>query len=100
VVKLISIHIGGGQLVAGPDCPEVYFLTGRSSVSGTLFEFFTDTVSMEGGLNYMPGLPAASVVVLNHGRRFSQGPSTDLAAKVRRLFPYSEGVGTFEVRWR
>ena len=100
VVELISIHIGDGQLVAGPDCPEVYFLTGRSSASGTLFEFFTATGPAEGGVNDMPGLPAASVVVLNHGRRFSQGPSTALAAKVRRLFPYSEGVGTFEVRWR
>jgi hypothetical protein len=100
VVELISTHIGDGQLVAGPDCPEVYFLTGRSSASGTLFEFFTDTDSDEGGLNDMPGLPEASVVVLNHGRRFSQGPSADLAAKVRRLFPNSEGVGTFEVRWR
>ena len=86
--------------MAGPDAPEVYFLTGRFSPSGTLFDFFTDQVSAEGGLNDLPGLPGASVVVLNHGRRFSLGPSAHLAAKVRRMFPNSEGVGTLEVRWR
>jgi hypothetical protein len=86
--------------VAGPDAPEVYFLTGRFSPSGTLFDFFTDGVSAEGGLNDLPGLPSASVVVLNHGRRFSQGPSAHLAAKARRMFPHSEAVGTLEVRWR
>jgi hypothetical protein len=100
VVELITAHIGDGSLVAGPDAPEVYFLTGRFSPSGTLFDFFNDQVSAEGGLNELPGLATASVVVLNHGRRFSQGPSAHLSAKARRLFPQSEGVGTFEVRWR
>jgi hypothetical protein len=100
VIDLIASHIGDGSLVAGPDAPEVYFLTGRFSPSGTLFDFFTDGVSAEGGLNDLPGLPSASVVVLNHGRRFSQGPSAHLAAKARRMFPHSEAVGTLEVRWR
>jgi hypothetical protein len=100
VVELIRAHIGEGELVAGPDAPEVYFLAGRFSPSGTLFDFFTDQVSAEGGLNDMPGLSAASVVVLNHGRRFSLGPSAHLAAKVRHIFPNSEAVGTLEVRWR
>lgn len=100
VAELIRAHLGDGQLVAGPDAPEVYFLARRFSPSGTLFDFFTDQVSAEGGLNDMPGLPAASVVVLNHGRRFSLGPSAHLAAKVRRMFPNAEAVGTLEVRWR
>lgn len=100
IVELIGSHIGDGHLVAGPDAPEVYFLTGRFSASGAFFDFFTDRVSAEGGLQDMEGLHSASVVVLNHGRRFSQGPSAHLASKARRMFPHSEGVGTFEVRWR
>ena len=100
VVQLIETHIGSGQLVAGPDAPEVYFLAGRFSPSGTFFDFFSDQVSAEGGLNDMAGLSEASVVVLNHGRRFSLGPSAHLSAKVRKMFPNSEGVGTLEVRWR
>jgi hypothetical protein len=100
VVELIESHIGSGSLVAGPDAPEVYFLTGRFSPSGTLFDFFTDDVTAEGGLHDMPGLSDARVVVLNHARNFTQGPSAHLAANARRMFPNSEAVGTFEVRWR
>jgi hypothetical protein len=99
-IGLIASHIGDGPLVAGPDAPEVYFLAGRFSPSGTLFDFFSDQVSAEGGLNDLPGLPTAQVVVLNHARRFSQGPSSHLTAKARRMFPSSEVVGTLEVRWR
>lgn len=100
VTDLIAAHIGDGRLVAGPDCPEVYFLAGRSSASGTLFDFFGDHVSAEKGLSDMPGWRTASVIVLNHGRRFSFGPSSDFAARVRNEFPNAEAAGTFEVRWR
>jgi hypothetical protein len=97
---LIRRHIRDGQLVAGPDTPEVYFLSGRFSPSGSLFDFFADPASADGGLSDMPGLDGATVVVLNHGRQFSPGPSEELAAKVRRMFPRSEGLGPLEVRWR
>jgi hypothetical protein len=100
VINLIASHAGEGLLVAGPDAPEVYFLSGTFSPSGTLFDFFGDHVSAEGVLNDLAGLDTARVVVLNHARRFSQGISVDLAAKARRLFPNSEAVGTLEVRWR
>jgi hypothetical protein len=100
VMSLVATHIGDGTLVAGPDCPEVYFLAGRFSPSGTLFDFFDDHASLEGGVDDLPGWRSARVVVLNHSRRFSFGPSTHFAAKVRKAFPKSEGVGTFEVRWQ
>ena len=100
LIELVTLHSGTGHVVAGPDAPEVYFLMGRFSPSNTFFDFFSDSVSAEGGLNDMTGLPTASVVVLNHGRRFSQGPSVHLATKARRMFPHSEAVGAFEVRWK
>jgi hypothetical protein len=100
VMDLIAAHIGDGRLVAGPDCPEVYFLTGRSSASGTLFDFFGDNVSAERGVSDMPGWRTASVIVLNHGRGFSFGPAADFAAGVRNKFPNAETAGMLEVRWR
>ena len=78
----------------------MYFLTGRFSPSGTLFDFFTDEVSAEGGLNDLPGLPERQRRRAQSRPGFSLGPSAHLAAKVRRMFPNSEGVGTLEVRWR
>ncbi len=100
LMKLIAARLGDGQLVAGPDAPEVYFLTGRFSPSGTLFDFFDDHGSLEGGTNDLPGWQTARVVVLNHSRRFSLGPSTAFAARVREEFRHSRAIGTFEVRWR
>ena len=100
LMKLIAARLGDGQLVAGPDAPEVYFLTGRFSPSGTLFDFFDDHGSLEGGTNDLPGWQTAGVVVLNHSRRFSLGPSTGFAARVREEFRHSRAIGTFEVRWR
>jgi hypothetical protein len=100
LMKLIASRLGDGQLVAGPDSPEVYFLTGRFSPSGTLFDFFDDHGSLEGGTNDLPGWQTARVVVLNHSRRFSLGPSTAFAARVRQERPRSRAIGTFEVRWR
>jgi hypothetical protein len=100
VMRLINRHIGNGKLVAGPDAPEVYFLAGRFSQSGSIFDFFADQSSVEGGLSDMRGLVEASVVVINHRTQFSAGPSAELADKVRRVFPKSENVGTLEVRWR
>ena len=100
VVELIESHIGTGRLVAGPDCPELYFLTGQFSPTGSLFDFFTTDASGEGGLRHLPAWTTARVVVLNHRRTFSPGLSPDLGASVRRMFPESEAAGPFEVRWR
>jgi hypothetical protein len=100
LVKLIAARIGDGELVAGPDSPEVYFLTGRFSPSGTLFDFFDDQASMEGGARDLPGWQTARVVVLNESRRFSPGPSPELAERIRQTFRHSREIGSFEVRWR
>ena len=99
VIELITLHIGDGSLVAGPDAPEIYFLTGTFSPSGTLFDFLTDQVSAEGGVNDLPGLDAASVVVLNHRRQFSGAVSSSRKQGATDV-PNSETVGTLEVRWR
>ena len=99
-MKLVSTHIGSGKLVAGPDAPEVYFLAGRFSQSGSLFDFFADQPVTDSGLSDISGLAGASVVVLNHNQLFSIGLSEDLTTKVRQMFPNSERAGALEVRWR
>ena len=100
VLDLIDAHIGNGELIAGPDCPEIYFLTQRVSPTGTLFDFFGDHVSPEGWVTDLPGWQSARVIVLNHGRRFSLGPSVDFIATIRKAFPHGEAAGSLEVRWR
>ena len=53
LVALINDHAGDGPIIAGPDCPEVYFLTGRVNPSGALFDFFQDDESRSHGFTNM-----------------------------------------------
>lgn len=99
-VALIASHLGDGRLVCGPDCPEVYFLTGHLSPSGTLFDFFADDSSVKGGLSDIAAWTSAGVVVLNHRPGFSPAPSPELVDEVRTQFPQMAVAGPFEVRWR
>ena len=75
VVELVDVHRGSGRLVAGPDCPEVYFLTGQFSPSGSMFDFFADDNAGEDGVTDLPEWATASVIVINHRRSFSGGLS-------------------------
>jgi hypothetical protein len=100
LVFSIEHHLHGGQLIAGPDCPEVYFLSGLSNPSGRLFEFFSND-STDPGRNADLGVwLGGDVVVLNHRPSFSPAPSDALAERLRREFPYGEDIDRFEIRWR
>jgi hypothetical protein len=100
LVFSIERQLHGGQLVAGPDCPEVYFLSGLTNPSGTLFDFFSiDTTDPSTNDDIGAWLKGA-VIVLNHEPSFSPAPSAKLSERLRREFPYGEDIGRFEMRWR
>jgi hypothetical protein len=100
LVYSIASHLRGGRLVAGPDCPEVYFLSGFTSPSGTLFDFFSRNADAPDEDDDVASWLNGEVIVLNHGPEFSPAPSERLSAKLRQEFPYGETIGRFEVRWR
>ena len=95
LLAAIATAYRGGQMIAGPDCPEVYFLAGLQSPSGTLFDFLSTGD---------PDDPApwlkADVVVINHQPQFSPSPSDRLLAVLRNEFVHGEEMGRFEIRWR
>lgn len=99
VVLSIARHLRSGQLLAGPDCPEVYFLSGVVNPSGALFDFF----SLDTARPSEDGLAAWSdgdVIVVNLTPGFTPKPSEGLLEKLRLAFPNGEHIGKFEVRWR
>jgi len=49
LVSSIRAHLNGGQLVAGPDCPEVYFLAGLMNPSGRLYDTFSNRANDDPG---------------------------------------------------
>ena len=89
----------GAALVAGPDCPEVYFLSGRVHPSGTLFDFLS-RAGGENGSRELAAWSQADLVVVNHAPHFSPPPSQELLEVLRGRFPYGEEIGPFEIRRR
>jgi hypothetical protein len=96
VVALVTQHLGQGSLLAGPDCPEVYFLTDQFSPSGTLFDFFDSADRLVTDPDWLN----ASVVVINHRPDFSLPLSPQLLGRIRRVLRNGESIGPFEVRWQ
>jgi hypothetical protein len=100
LVALIDRHAGDGDLRAGPDCPDVFFLTGRVNPSGTLFDFFSEEGTALGSSVNTHEWAGTNVIVMNHQADFSPPPSSALVAEIRQVFRSGELVGKFEVRWR
>lgn len=89
---------GKRYIYAGPDCPEVYFLSGTSNPTRTLYEFLrparpSDTVRLleQRGVD---------VVVINQAPWFSGPLNPTLARAFERRYPHSAVAGHFVVRWR
>jgi hypothetical protein len=99
LIPLVRQHLGDRGLVAGPDTPDVYFLSGQFSPSGRLFDFFSGA-SAASDDERMAEWTRADVIVLFHGSRFSPPPAASLVARLRAAFPQGESIPPFEVRWR
>jgi hypothetical protein len=99
LIAVIHQRLGNGRLVAGPDCPEVYFLAGVVSPTGTIFDSLSATGDHP-GLDNLQGWMTADVIVVNRRPQFSAAPAARLMAQLRRSFPTGEEVGGFEIRWR
>jgi hypothetical protein len=98
LVFAIERRLRGGLLIAGPDCPEVYFLSGLSNPSGASFDFFSENAADRE--NPMAAWSKGEVIVLNHRPSFSPPPSEELLAGLRHEFAQGEEIGRFEIRWR
>jgi hypothetical protein len=99
LVSLIDTHGKGGELLAGPDCPELYFLTGRFNPSGAMYDFF----AIEPNGSYVDDVrhwESAKVVVINSEPDFSPRVKDGVISNLRMSFPQGEKLGRFEVRWR
>jgi Dolichyl-phosphate-mannose-protein mannosyltransferase len=101
VRELIVRHgAPGDPIFAGPDAPEVYFLTKSRNVTPSIMDFL-DRSGTTRGSKLIALLQAYGIrlVVLNH----KPGQSPDLAAgtieRIRGMYGSGERAGKFEVRW-
>lgn len=83
---------------AGPDAPEIYFMTGKQNPTRRLYEFFDP--DWEAGVLDVTSRPEIRLIVLHHRPEFTAPMSPETAGRLARRFPEGVQIGPMEVRWR
>jgi hypothetical protein len=99
LVTKLRAHARGGYTWASPDSPEVYFLSGLSNPTRTLFEVFDDPPSRPEQVMRILEAHGVTAIVLS-SPSFSPPLSPEMYALVSARYPHSEYVGSFQLRWR
>ena len=91
---------GGGPIYAGPDSPEVYFLSGASNPTRSFFDFLGDLYGKNDEFLRMLADRKVKVVVVNTLPAFSRRISGDFLESLRARFPRNRRIGKFLLMWR
>jgi hypothetical protein len=100
VVELVTTHRTGGTVLAGPELPEVYFLTASKSPGPDSYSLFPATVADSGQLARVLNPAATDVVVIKLRPMFGRPLSADVYQWLSNRYPVGERIDTLEVRWR
>jgi hypothetical protein len=92
--------VAGDPIFAGPDAPEIYYLTGARNPTPSVMDFL-DSSGTTRGDRLLRLLREANirVVVLNHEPLQSPRLAATTIDLIRSRYEGSERVGPFEVRW-
>lgn len=100
LIPRLQMLARGQPIWAGPDAPEVYFLSGLRNRTRALFDFLGgdegSAPAFLGGLDRI----GVGAVVLNTAPSFSPALPPSIAGALRQRFPEAEVIGRFELRWR
>ncbi len=98
--RLISQHARGEFILAKPDSPEVYFLSGFHDPTGIFFDFMETAEGRTQRALQAIQIDNINLVVLNHRPPFAGPISGELMTALQREFPNRAVAGDFEVRWK
>ena len=100
VQTLVSRHRTGDSIFAGPDTPEIYFLTESKNLTPSIMDFLDTTGSTRGSrLIELLSSTRPSVIVINHNPDQSPRLESNVVAQIRSMYGHGERVNYFEVRW-
>lgn len=100
LIPIVERHAVSDYIYAAPDCPEIYFLSGRRNPTRTFFDFYDDPAGRTARILNAVLTHDVSVVVFASDPSFSKPIAPDLRAALDKRYPQSATVGRFEVRWR
>jgi hypothetical protein len=91
---------GKGNIYAGPDSPEIYFLAGKPNLTGMLFDFYRDPEQRDQAIRRVLEDASTRVAIIRSSPDFSDPLSPELYDLARRRYPWAYPYGPFELRWR
>ena len=89
----------GPAILAIPDSPEVYFLSGLRNPSKTLFDFYEEPEARTGRVLALVDGEGLSAVVLNRRRLFAPLVEGPLLDSLESRLDWSAEIGRFRVLW-
>lgn len=99
-IPLLRQHAQGHPILAGPDCPEVYFLGDFGNPTRSMFEMFEDRAGYRERIEKLVDEQSVKAILLNGSASFSEYYLGPLRSVADEKFPFSQKAGSFEVRWR
>ena len=100
VVTLVQHRASGGAIWAGPDAPEIYFLSGLPNRTRTLFDFLDGPAQRDSSLVDHVRALEAKVVVVKKNAQFSPALSLAVVDSLRRTFTSQRDFPGYLVLWR
>jgi Dolichyl-phosphate-mannose-protein mannosyltransferase len=101
LIPFVVNQSAGRSLLAAPDCPQIYFLSGLRNPTPFFFDFFAESADYK---TYIEGLldrpNFIKVIVINDHPAFSRPHHDILRTLVAARFPHSRKFPPFEVFWR
>lgn len=100
LVGLLREHGGTGWILALPDVPEIYFLSGYRNPTRMLYDAFEDSAGRGARLVRQLRDHRIQAVVINRDPQVSGPIDRALDDSLTHRFPFSRRIGAFEVRWQ
>jgi hypothetical protein len=99
IVQLLKKHAAGGTIYAGPDCPEIYFLSGFPNPTPVIFDFLSPVHQDASRMQALLAKAPIRAAVINTGSVFSPRLDPAVVALLEHRFPSFEKIGRFVVRF-
>jgi hypothetical protein len=100
LIPFIQAHASGEFIYAGPDCPEIYFLTGLKNPTRTLGDSFDEPQGRTERILQTIESHHIAVLAFNGIPEFAGKINGELEQALQSRFPQSKQIGNFQVRWR
>jgi hypothetical protein len=100
-VAVLQAHtVPDGYIYAGPDLPQMYFLSDRRDPTRTLYDFFDDAETHDATVLRAIDSHHVTAIAINDAIGYSPPMDVSLRQALANRFPDSVVIDPFVVRWR